>query len=66
MQADYTESGRSCGRFERSGQLPAGALVVKDSFIVADGGEIKTGSLLLMEKMPTGYRPATAIGATWK
>ena len=56
---NYTnEAGRAYGRFEQSGKLPAGSLVVKDSFIVTEAGEIKTGSLFLMEKMPAGYRPA--------
>jgi hypothetical protein len=38
--------------------LPAGSLIVKDSFIVTETGEIRAGALAIMEKMPPGSDPA--------
>lgn len=43
------------GKYERLGSLPAGSVVVKDSFIVTHGGEVMTGPLFLMEKREAGF-----------
>lgn len=43
--------------YERAGQMPEGALIVKDSFIMTTDGDIQTGSFALMEKMPRGFDP---------
>ncbi len=51
------DTGAAYGAFEEVGVLPAGTMVAKDSFIVTEAGEIKTGSLFLMEKMPPGFAP---------
>ena len=50
---------RTYGRYENAGEMPAGAQIAKDSFIVTTGGDIITGSFFLMEKMPKGWNPAT-------
>ena len=52
LAADY-------GRFERSGAMPEGAVIVKDSIAVTADGEIYPGPLFLMEKMAAGFRYAT-------
>ena len=51
------------GRFEDVGTLPEGAVVVKDSFAVTDRGDVFTGPLFVMEKMPPGFNPA---GRDWR
>ena len=43
------------GMFEKLGKLPAGAVVVKDSFTVTERGEVMTGPLFLMEKKEPGF-----------
>ena len=53
------EKARTYGRYENAGEMPAGAQIAKDSFIVTTGGDIITGSFFLMEKMPKGWNPAT-------
>lgn len=45
------------GRYEKAGKLPAGSILAKDSFVVADNGQIIIGALALMEKMYAGYNP---------
>lgn len=50
------------GRFEKIGELPEGAMVAKDSFIVAKGGQVLTGPFFLMEKKYDGFNPA---GRDW-
>ena len=47
------------GKYESLGNLPAGAIVVKDSFIVTEGGEVMTGPLFLMEKREPGFNTAS-------
>lgn len=42
-------------RYERLGSMPAGSIVVKDSFIVTESGEVMTGPLFLMEKREAGF-----------
>lgn len=53
------ETAKTYGRYENAGEMPAGAQVAKDSFIVTKNGDIITGSFFLMEKMPDGWNPAT-------
>jgi hypothetical protein len=47
------------GRYEKIGSLPPGSVVVKDSFIVTDSGEVMTGPLFLMEKREAGFNAAS-------
>ena len=47
------------GKYEVLGSLPAGSVVVKDSFIVTQGGEVMTGPLFLMEKREAGFNAAS-------
>jgi hypothetical protein len=42
-----------------TGQMPAGAVLAKDSFTVTGQGDVFTGPLFLMEKMPAGFSVAT-------
>ena len=51
------------GKYEDVGTLPAGAVVVKDSFAVTDRGDVFTGPLFVMEKMAPGFNPA---GRDWR
>jgi hypothetical protein len=46
---------RAYGRFEKAGPLPAGSVLAKDSFTVTDDGEVFSGALFVMEKMPPGF-----------
>jgi len=48
------------GRFEKAGEMPEGTIIAKDSFAVTAQGDVFTGPLFLMEKMPAGFSPATA------
>lgn len=43
------------GDFEAAGSMPVGAILAKDSFAVTAEGDIFTGPLFLMEKMPAGF-----------
>ena len=52
IAADY-------GKYERLGSLPAGSVVVKDSFYVTESGEVMTGPLFLMEKREAGFNAAS-------
>ncbi len=45
------------GRYENSGALPEGAVLAKDSFAVTARGDVFSGPLFLMEKMPAGFDP---------
>ena len=49
--------GKAYGRYEDAGPLPAGTVLAKDSFAVTQRGDVFTGPLFLMEKMPAGFRP---------
>ena len=51
------------GRYENVGTMPAGALLVKDSFSATAGGKLSVGPLFLMEKMPAGFNPS---GGDWQ
>lgn len=54
---------RGYRRFEQSGELPVGSILVKDSFAVTRQGDVFSGPLFVMEKMPPGFRPA---GGDWR
>jgi len=54
---------RAYGRFEEAGEMPVGAIIAKDSFAVTTRGDVFTGPLFLMEKMPEGFDPP---GRDWK
>ena len=53
------EAAEAYGEAEGAGQLPVGAIVAKDSFVVTKAGEIRPGPLFLMEKMPAGFNYVT-------
>jgi hypothetical protein len=44
---------------EGAGPMPAGAVLAKDSFTVTGQGDVFTGPLFLMEKMPAGFSVET-------
>ena len=50
---------KAYGQYETAGEMPAGAQIAKDSFIVTKDGDIITGPFFLMEKMPKGWNPET-------
>ena len=43
---------------EGAGPMPAGAVLAKDSFTVTRQGDVFTGPLFIMEKMPPGFSAA--------
>ncbi len=43
--------------YERSGPMPRGAILVKDSFAVTEKGDVFSGPLFVMEKMAPGFNP---------
>ena len=43
--------------FEAAGDMPAGSVIVKDSFAVTARGDVFSGPLFVMEKMTTGFNP---------
>ncbi len=45
------------GKAETAGTFPVGSVLAKDSFEVTDLGDVFTGPLTLMEKMPPGFSP---------
>lgn len=45
------------GRFEASGPLPEGSILVKDSFAITADGGVFSGPLFVMEKMAEGFDP---------
>lgn len=47
------------GRYEAAGEMPAGAVIAKDSFAVTARGDVFSGPLFVMEKMPAGFSAAT-------
>ncbi len=49
--------GNAYGRYEEAEPLPTGTVLAKDSFAVTQRGDVFTGPLFLMEKMPAGFRP---------
>ena len=46
---------RAYGAYEKSGPMPSGAVLAKDSFAVKPNGRISVGPLFLMEKMNAGF-----------
>jgi hypothetical protein len=48
---------KAYGRYENAGDMPAGAILAKDSFAVTARGDVFFGPLFLMEKMPAGFNP---------
>jgi len=48
---------RAYGDYENADELPVGSVLAKDSFAVTQRGDVFTGPLFLMEKMPKGFRP---------
>ena len=54
---------KAYGRFEEAGTLPVGSVLAKDSFEVTERGDVVTGPLALMEKMPAGFNPE---GRDWR
>ncbi len=51
------------GRFENLKPLPAGSIIIKDSFAVTRNGAVMTGPLFMMEKMKPGFASA---GGNWR
>ncbi len=49
------EAGAAYGRYERSGALPEGAVLVKDSVRATADGAIAPGPIFVMEKMAAGF-----------
>ncbi|MCZ6482224.1 MAG: cytochrome P460 family protein [Alphaproteobacteria bacterium] len=47
------------GKFEKSGQLPKGSILAKDSFMVTSKGQVGVGPLFIMEKMGPGFSKAS-------
>ncbi len=50
-------------KFENLSPLPEGAIIIKDSFTVTRHGDVRSGPLFMMEKMPAGF-PSRA--GTWR
>ncbi|MEM7023754.1 MAG: hypothetical protein AAF637_14350 [Pseudomonadota bacterium] len=46
-------------RLEEIEALPVGSILAKDSFAVTGQGDVFTGPLFLMEKMPAGFNPSS-------
>ena len=51
------------GKFENLEPLPAGSIIIKDSFAVTRHGAVMTGPLFMMEKMKPGFASA---GGNWR
>ena len=49
------EAGAAYGRYERSGALPEGSVLVKDSVRATADGNIAPGPIFVMEKMAAGF-----------
>jgi hypothetical protein len=46
------------GKWEAAGEMPAGSVLAKDSFIVGDDGKISVGPLFVMAKGAAGFNDA--------
>jgi hypothetical protein len=55
--------GQGYARYEKAGAMPVGTIVIKDSFTVTGHGQVQTGPLFLMEKMPVGF---DSLAGTWR
>ncbi len=53
------ETASAYGDYEDAGEMPVGSIIAKDSFSVAQTGEILLGGLSIMEKMPAGFNELT-------
>jgi hypothetical protein len=51
------KAARAYGRFEKSGKMPVGAVLAKDSFTVLKDGRKLPGPIFIMEKMKPGFKP---------
>ena len=50
---------KAYGDYEDASELPAGSVLAKDSFAVTARGDVFTGPLFIMEKLPKGSGPET-------
>jgi hypothetical protein len=50
-------------KYENAGILPAGAIIAKDSFVVAKDGSLTLGPLFVMEKMEKGF---SYVSGDWR
>lgn len=57
------DAGSAYGEYEEAGTMPAGAKLVKNSFVVSPTGQVSVGPLFLMEKMDAGFSEASG---DWK
>jgi hypothetical protein len=53
------EAAEAYGAFENAGVMPEGAKLAKDSFRVTEAGAVQVGPLFIMEKMGSGFSPAS-------
>ncbi len=53
------DSARAYRLYEKSGPMPVGALLVKDSFAVTQKGGVFSGPLFVMEKMAPGFEASS-------
>jgi hypothetical protein len=51
------KAAKAYGQFEKSGKMPVGAVLAKDSFTVLKDGQRLPGPIFIMEKMKTGFKP---------
>ncbi|MCG8542664.1 MAG: cytochrome P460 family protein [Alphaproteobacteria bacterium] len=56
-------AGKAYGQYEKSGKMPVGTYLVKDSFTVTNDGKIGVGPLFVMRKMKNGWHAASG---DWK
>jgi hypothetical protein len=52
-------TGKAYGLFEKSGRMPKGSVLAKNSFSVNGAGKLGVGPLFLMEKMGGGFNKAS-------
>jgi hypothetical protein len=50
-------------KYEKAGALPVGAIIAKDSFVVAKNGALTPGPLFVMEKMKKGF---SYVSGDWR
>ena len=53
------DKARAYRLYEDSGPMPVGAILVKDSFAVTQRGDVFSGPLFVMEKMPPDFEPSS-------
>ncbi len=59
VQNFANKKARAYGRYEKSGKMPKGAVVAKNSFSASPAGKVGVGPLFLMEKMGKGFNKAS-------